>query len=127
MLDKLKQFIVERAKWKKAGSPYRTEEEIGHIFKICAGNQCGQYQPNVPTEGNCGLCGCRLTSSKQFWSKNSWATTNCPHDPPFWTANISADKIEISEEEIELEEVATEEKQEQPPEPPKRSGCGCGG
>ena len=122
MLDKIRQFIKEKIKWNKAGSPYRTEEEIGHIFKICSSNICGHYEPHLPSEGKCGICGCRLTSIREFWSKNSWATTNCPYDPPYWTENLQTNTIEVSEEEID-----DVEKLDPPPEPEKQAGCGCGG
>lgn len=126
MLDKIKQFFVERAKWAKAGKPYRSDDRIIEIFNICNSNQCEQYEKINDDEGNCGICGCRLTRTRQYLSKNSWQTTNCPHETPFWFADILGQEPTIEEVNILIKEEQEGKIIESPPEQPK-GGCGCGG
>src|SRR6185369_6717168 len=127
MFDKVKQFLIERAKWKKAGSPNRTNDEVKEIFDIC--NKCPEYKKRTEREGNCGVCGCRITMWKTYRSKNTWATTRCPLENPKWIERLEYQNLEVSEEEIKAEEEAIKIEQEQPGKtaPVKKKGCGCAG
>lgn len=123
MFDRVKQFFIERAKWKKAGSPRRTNKEINILFDIC--KSCDEYKKKNDIEGKCGLCGCRLTNVKSYWNKLTWATTRCPLDEPKWLEQpaYQVNPVEVTEEEIQSEEKLGDN---EPDNPPKKGGCGCG-
>jgi hypothetical protein len=126
MFDKLKRFISERAKWKKAGSVYRTTNEAQQLFEIC--KKCEHFKKKGPAEGSCGICGCRLTRSKEYFNKLAWATTRCPLEPPKWVEMKGFENIEVSEEEMQIEEASvTKEEQEQlnNTAAPAKKKCGC--
>lgn len=121
MMNKIKKFLLEQAKWIKSGQPYRTEEKIQEIFNLC--KTCEHFLKNKKeNEGNCGICGCRLTESKQYMSKNSWATTRCPLEEPKWVEEPEYQNIEVSEKEIKV----VEQQPEKITAPKKHGGCGCG-
>jgi hypothetical protein len=123
MLDKINTFLQERKKWIKAGKPYRNEEKIKELFNICSSNDCQNYILSSNNEGNCNLCGCRLTPNKEYFNKLAWATTNCPLESPKWGPEQDYINYKTTEEIQEENEII-------PPEPPpaeKRGGCGCNG
>lgn len=104
-------FLEERKKWKKSGSPTRSEEKIKELFDICSSNQCGQYIKISDNHGQCGICQCHLRIGSINLNKLAYATTKCPHDPPFW----------IEEPEFNPDIQSTPQ-----PKPPIDMGCGCG-
>lgn len=71
------------ARWKLAGSPTRTTEEITSILAIC--QACPHYtQSDRP---RCRLCGCSVNNQPNgLANKIAMATEGCPDDPPKWTA-----------------------------------------
>lgn len=124
MLDKLKRFFTERAKWKKAGQPRRSNDKIQILFEIC--KQCDKYQIKNSVQGTCGECGCRITNVKEYWNKLAWATTRCPLEKPKWVEEEEYlnKNIVVSEEDILNEEKIEKEQVNKPA--PKKGGCGCG-
>ena len=70
-------------KWRAAGKPLRTEEEINHIFNnICV--PCEHFLKKNATSGRCKLCGCCTSSNPQPMlgivetNKIAMSTENCP-------------------------------------------------
>lgn len=74
-------FAEALYKWVKAGSPYRTPEEILCRWRIC--RQCERFEkiPGKPWRGRCGVCGCYLgRHGRRFLELNkiAFATETCP-------------------------------------------------
>ena len=80
-----KQYLDSRSRWKAAGKPTRTDEEVRKIFDIC--KRCDHYQQLTKKLGRCKLCGCALNLGKRL-NKLYWSTETCPDLPPRWTAKI---------------------------------------
>ena len=125
MLNKIKQFFIEKTKWKKAGKPYRSDDKIDQLFIIC--NECDKYQKKDDNEGSCGVCGCRITNKKELFNKIAWATTKCPLEDPRWIEEPEFQSIEITDQEVYTEEMPKIEEVEPTPSPPPARGCGCAG
>lgn len=136
MLDKAKQlydmaarYLEEKAKWKKAGKPVRTDEKIKELFSICV--SCEHYKKISELSGSCGICGCHLKNTNTSLNKLAWATTKCPLENPKWEEEQDFQSIQISQKEIEIEkatpdEVIAEDTTDTPA-PTRSRGCGCGG
>ena len=89
IFDPIKQYNKERKKWKKAGKPMRSEQEMKRIYEIC--KQCPMFNPGggyVPGYDQCDICKCNLDSKKKKLNKIAWATTHCPDNPPKWGPNV---------------------------------------
>lgn len=71
-------------KWKKAGKPKRTDEEVAQIIEICS--QCEHLGIRFGLM-YCEKCTCSLGKS-QYGSLNKarMATESCPLKPPKWEA-----------------------------------------
>lgn len=111
LLKIAQRFLEERKKWKQAGAPTRSSERIQELFNICSSNECGQYIKITDNHGQCGICQCHLKVGSVNLNKLAYATTRCPHDPPFW---------------VEEDEFNPEKKVEQAPQPPPPiHHCGC--
>jgi hypothetical protein len=67
-------YLDARAKWKAAGKPTRSDEEVQRIYaEIC------QPCPEFNRFGSCRICGCRLSKRpKALLNKIAWATESCP-------------------------------------------------
>ena len=63
------------SKWRKAGKPVRSNEEVAYIFeRIC--RPCNDFDKD---RGTCRICGCKLSKSKRaFANKVRMATETCP-------------------------------------------------
>lgn len=110
-------FLEERKKWKKSGSPTRSDDRIKELFSICSSNKCGQYIKISDNHGQCGICQCHLRTGSINLNKLAYATTKCPYDPPFWT----------EEPEFRPQSEIQELPSAPPSKPPVDAGCGCGG
>lgn len=108
-MAKITRYLLELKKWIYAGRPTRTDEKIKELFQICSSNQCGQYIKKNEQEGNCNICGCRLTQINEHFNKLAWATTQCPHDPPFWISEKEYKSIFDNKEREEIDEEVSEE------------------
>lgn len=75
-------FMSARDKWIKAGRPERTDEEVAHIYDAFC-KPCKFLQ-----NGSCKLCGCLINRERKYLNKLRWATEQCPHEPPFWKAEV---------------------------------------
>lgn len=85
MIDLIKQYEKEKKKWKKAGKPMRTKEEMERIYSICS--KCPLFQKDegwVPGYDKCGVCQCNLHPTAKKLNKIAWGTTHCPDNPPKW-------------------------------------------
>ncbi len=77
-------------RWRKAGYPVRSDDEVASVLAICQSNVCGHFNAK---RSKCGLCGCpvNLNPGAQF-NKARMATEGCPDDPPLWTPKIVVDE-----------------------------------
>lgn len=82
LMQKLINFEKERRKWFATGRPVRPKRRIEEIFTIC--NNCDHSIKKNRNKLQCTLCGCYVTKGQRKLSKNTWATTECPADPPKW-------------------------------------------
>lgn len=139
MFENIKQYIIERAKWRKSGKPLRTPERIEQLFKICSSNQCLNYISKDIDRGECNICHCNLLRQGNYFNKLAWGTTRCPLEHPLWVEenvyqidDITSEDIVQAEQEHNLESAAPAQEiiPEQVPAPfvppPARGGCGCG-
>jgi len=81
-------YYKERSKWKKAGKPVRSKEQVEEIFKICS--TCDYFENTKTGAGFCTICGCgiKLDSTDKNFNKLTWATTNCPAKTPKWQSQL---------------------------------------
>lgn len=87
-LRQIRSLATELAKWVFHGCPTRTADEVSSIHAICAA--CPKFVPLSKGGPRCGICGCRTVpadASDAFTLKPLMATTQCPLDPPKWTAS----------------------------------------
>lgn len=84
-IDIMKRFLAARDRWMVAGKPLRSEEEKKTIFEICT--NCDHVQKDV-FGFKCGVCKCRLHSTRDSVNKIAMATEKCPLDKPKWEAKI---------------------------------------
>lgn len=110
MFKEIGRFFLERQKWIKAGKPYRSEEKIKELFKICSSNECQNYIKKNDKEGSCNICGCRLVARKEYLNKLAWATTECPLEPPKWGLETGFESLVLTDDEVK--EAAKEEDKE---------------
>lgn len=75
-------------RWKKAGSPVRSQERANEILAIC--EACPLLVNKGQKDQRCGLCGCYIHRdlSHPSRSKLAMATEACPANPPLWTADV---------------------------------------
>jgi hypothetical protein len=123
LMAKVERFSEARDKWKDAGKPVRTDEEIFRIYhEVC--KECEYFDND-----KCGICGCRLKPKGHMLNKIAWATEKCPLDPPKWIAEIELEEPEESKEPEPAESNQTSLPQnrvrKRPPRKERR-GCGCG-
>jgi len=80
--SKIRRYAKAVKKWITAGRPVRPPEEVARIFdQICVPCE------NFNVAGSCNLCGCKVRrNGAALMNKLAMATTNCPADPPKWTA-----------------------------------------
>lgn len=134
-MDLAKRYLEEKAKWKKAGKPVRSDERIKELFAICS--PCEYYKLKTDHSGSCGICGCNIKNRITSLNKLAWATTRCPLENPKWIEEEGYQNLEVSEAEIKKEEQneivaekVTDTKKEQNINPApikkKSGGCGCG-
>lgn len=93
IVKKATKWIAAIAKWKHAGSPNRTDEEVDSLVKICKG--CEYYSP----KGACRVCGCTISNGEwAVLNKARMATETCPKGK--WPVKKNDDEDEcINEEE----------------------------
>jgi len=73
-LEMAKRWVTALLKWRAAGYPTRTQEEVDRIVAICKTNECGEY-----VKGRCKKCGCCVSHSKiPITNKAKLATESCP-------------------------------------------------
>ena len=56
-----------------SGSPKSTIQQILDRYTIC--NTCEQFNT---AKHQCNVCGCNITTRKQFLNKLAWADQECP-------------------------------------------------
>ena len=56
LLDKTIHYAASLLKWRKAGYPIRTENEVAEIIKIC--HSCDKFDPEKDV---CKICGCSVS------------------------------------------------------------------
>ena len=98
-----KRFANESLKWVAAGSPFRNQSTIIALFdNFCS--KCSEYiaKHKEHDAGKCNLCGCSISQKVAMLNKLAWGTTNCPMDPPKWTAEIAVNDESIKNREVEL-------------------------
>ena len=94
-------FTKETIKWIAAGKPYRSKANIEALYQIC--RKCSEFRKHKRgNTSSCNICGCRISSERQFMNKLAWSTTECPAIPPRWTAETSVSEESIKGREIEL-------------------------
>jgi uncharacterized paraquat-inducible protein A len=57
------------------GFPKSTKDEIIYRYGIC--KTCEYFDAQ---KSQCGVCGCYLSTKKQFLNKLAWADQSCPKD-----------------------------------------------
>jgi hypothetical protein len=84
-------YAAAVARWKLAGSPTRTKEEIAELFAIC--KSCPHFVDD--SRPHCGLCGCSCgEGAEPLKNKLAMRTEeSCPDDPPRWVRPF--DKISV--------------------------------
>jgi hypothetical protein len=84
MLVKVKTWRAAIRRWKAAGKPVRSDEEVSEINGIC--QACEHYDAEWQ---QCKLCGCfcRKRGLAEF-NKPKMLTERCPLDPPKWGAEV---------------------------------------
>lgn len=70
-LTKVKNFVVSASDHIQNGRKLCTDDTIEQRYKIC--EQCEYF-----TNSSCGKCGCPIIRNRQFISKLSWASSECP-------------------------------------------------
>lgn len=82
-------YAAARKRWKQAGKPKRSREEMEHILReVC--QPCDHYQKIVSDVGRCRLCGCALNLGEKL-NKLLWATEPCPAKRPRFVASVIID------------------------------------
>lgn len=83
MIAKAWNYSEAVARWKLAGSPTRSQQEIDAILEIC--RACPFYTNNG--RPRCKKCGCSVNNQPNgIANKIAMATESCPLDPPKWSA-----------------------------------------
>lgn len=80
-----------RQKWRAAGKPERTDEEVAQVMEICKTCPFFQSLNNRLSLGRCTKCGCQLNLGRSL-NKIRFATEGCPLHEPKWKAKIVQDK-----------------------------------
>lgn len=86
----IEEYLEERKKWKEAGKPYRTKEEMERIHSIC--KSCPLFEAGggyLPGYDRCGECGCQLHPKSRKLNKIAWGTTECPLETPKWGPGLT--------------------------------------
>jgi len=86
-MNAIVRYIRERKKWRDAGSPVRLAEHIKQLHQICS--DCDNFNKDggfAKGYDQCGLCKCNLHPENVDLNKLAWGTTECPAEPPLWTA-----------------------------------------
>lgn len=107
-MNKIKQYLLERAKWNKFSKPIRSQEEIDKIFNTCI--ECEYFERRDQFYGNCGICGCYIKQYGLILNKAAWGTTRCPLNNPKWIEDKPeySEDSSFSEEEINKAEIQHE-------------------
>jgi len=92
LLQRIKQYEEEMRKWKEAGSPTRSMEEIRRIFN----SYCKDCEHLTTYLGAtcCDVCGCFLGKTAMI-NKIYYATSSCPLKIPKWTAELTQEKNKV--------------------------------
>lgn len=62
-----------------AGLPKSTQQLINERYEIC--KTCPNLQINQTDQSTtCGICGCYLSTKKQFFNKLAWRDQQCPEN-----------------------------------------------
>jgi hypothetical protein len=77
-------FLFSYIKWMFSGYQTRSPYHIARIYnKKC--KPCPFFKANKKfEEGECGICGCRLSPTGEVLNKIAWKTEKCPDNPPRW-------------------------------------------
>lgn len=85
---RLSNFAKARRKWKDAGQPMRSPDQIESIMDTC--RTCEHFVKTDDDTNGCKKCGCKkLLGFGGLRIKIGWATERCPLDPPKWEAEAS--------------------------------------
>ncbi len=78
-------FLSAVARWKLAGSPVRSQEQVSKLYKIC--QACPFMVRSKSGETACGKCGCPVNNRTDEPTKNKLALASeaCPAEPPLWS------------------------------------------
>lgn len=99
LIERIKAYREELAKWEEAGKPYRSKSEIEFIYKEYC-EKC-EYLTSQMSVSVCDKCGCFLGKTLTL-NKIALATTNCPEKK--WLAKenkeIKQEKNNIAETQI---------------------------
>jgi len=71
-LEKAKHYASALLKWRKAGYPVRTDDEIAKIVEIC--HSCERFNHDKQV---CGICGCKV--SLRGWAVKNKAALQTEH------------------------------------------------
>jgi uncharacterized paraquat-inducible protein A len=72
-LLKIKNFLVSLWFHIYRGFPKATKLEILQRYNICSA--CTEFDK---IRSECSVCGCRITTKRQFMNKLAWADQSCP-------------------------------------------------
>ena len=109
IVSNIYRYLHEREIWKKAGKPYRSDEEIERIFKVC--EECEHFNKKSEQLGSCNICGCYLKSQSKSFNKIAWSTTFCPAVPPKWIAEVELEEEKNQEVEVEVQKQIEQQRQ----------------
>ena len=74
--QKVTRYAMAVARWVAAGSPTRTDDEVGCLLSICQACPTGRYDA---ARGECLKCGCRINAGGSgLANKLRMATESCP-------------------------------------------------
>lgn len=75
-VERTKQYLAAKRKWKKAGRPVRSQGQMQTILEEKC-KPCEHYIATGRSSGRCGLCGCKLNLTGKR-NKLLWGTEKCP-------------------------------------------------
>lgn len=88
LIEMAASFIAEWRAWRKAGKPIVSTDVREQRRELCLA--CDKYDPE---QDRCTKCGCYLHKIKIGGVIDadalSWATKQCPLDPPRWLATVA--------------------------------------
>lgn len=78
LVQKAWSYAKAVARWKVAGEPTRSKDEVNHIFETQC-RPCQHFVVKKDGNGSCKLCGCKLSKLPEgLKNKIAMATESCP-------------------------------------------------